>query len=136
MKIREYMTASPATANLRDGVRQTWDRMHERSVRHMPVLDDDGRLVGIVSERDLRRPESLDEPNLTHLHALDNHTKVHQVMTPEPATLSEDATFAEARDLFIERRFGAVPIVGPDGQLTGILSILDVLLACRDKHPD
>ncbi len=134
MQIRDYMTAPPTTANLRDGLRQTWDRMQERRVRHMPVLDDDGRLVGIISERDLRRPSSLDEPNLTHLYALDNNTLVEEAMTPEPKTLREDVEFAVARDLFIQRRFGAVPVMDMNDRLIGILSIVDMLRACADQH--
>lgn len=134
MQIRDYMTAPPVTANLRDGLRQTWDRMHERGVRHMPVLDDDGRLVGIISDRDLRRPNSLDEPNVTHFYALDNHSKVEDAMSTAPTTLREDVEFGVALDLFIKRRFGAVPVMGMNGRLVGMLSIVDMLRACRDLH--
>ena len=134
MQIRDYMTAPPVTANLRDGLRQTWDRMHERGVRHMPVLDEGGRLVGIISDRDLRRPNNLDEPNVTRFYALDNHSKVQDAMSKKPTTLREDVDFGVALDLFITRRFGAVPVMGMDGRLVGMLSIIDMLRACRDLH--
>ncbi len=56
MKVSDYMSSEVVTANLRDGLHQTFYRMLERGIRHMPVVGEGGTLVGIISERDLRRP--------------------------------------------------------------------------------
>lgn len=133
MRIRDDMVAKVVTANLRDGLRQTWDRMHERDVRHMPVLGDDGELVGIVSGRDLRRPAGMDGPNTTQPFALDNSTQVSQAMTSPATTVGADDPIDGALDLFIDRKIGALPVVGEDGALVGILSAVDLLRACRDR---
>ena len=56
MKVSDYMSASAVTANLHDGLRQTYIRMRERDIRHMPVVDAHERVVGIVSDRDSAGP--------------------------------------------------------------------------------
>ncbi len=133
MQVREYMTSKVVTANLRDGLHQTFERMQECRVRHMPVLDDSGVLVGIVSERDLRRPDFVDhDPNVVHYFALDNTTKVEKAMTADPITVRPDDSVKEALGWFIKRRFGAVPVVDGDMRLVGILSAIDLLKAFQD----
>ena len=134
MLVRDYMTGKVVTANLLDGLRQTWDRMHERRVRHMPVVDEHGALVGIVSDRDLRRPANQDEPNTTHYFALDNTVKVEEAMTAAPVTVREDDPVDVALQIFVDRRFGALPVIDGAGALVGLISTIDLLRACRDRH--
>ena len=83
MRVRDYMTADVVYANLDDGLRQTFYRMRERGIRHMPVLGDREELVGIISDRDLRRPDWVDsEENVAHYYILDNASKVGGAMNP------------------------------------------------------
>jgi len=132
MKVRDYMTEDVVFANLRDGLHQTLTRMRERGIRHMPVIGDDGALTGIVSDRDLRRPDFVDpDTNLTRPFALDNSVTVAHAMTRDPSTVAPDAPLRVALDLFIERHFGALPVV-TDGEVVGILSTVDLLRAFRD----
>ena len=73
MKVSDYMTKDVVTANLRDGLRQTHERMHERLIRHMPVLGDDGKLAGIITDRDIRRPDFVDtNPDKVDVYAIDD----------------------------------------------------------------
>ena len=132
VNVRTYMHPEPVTANTRDGAHQTFRRMCERGIRHMPVLGDDGRLVGIVSDRDLRRPDTLDDdPNVVHPYLLDNHVKVEQIMTPDPVTVEVDDDVRRALDLLVTRRYGALPVID-QGRLVGIISTVDLLRAFRD----
>ncbi len=134
MKIRDYMTTDPVCANLKDGLHQTYTRMRERNIRHMPVLDDAGKLAGIVSERDLLRPDYVDsDPNVSGYFALDNKVKVSAAMTGEPVTVSPEMEVAEALSLFLYHRFGALPVIDDEGTLVGILSTIDMLWAFQ-KH--
>lgn len=133
MPIRDYMTQKVITANLRDGLRQTWQRMQEREVRHMPVLDDHNALAGMISERDLRRPDFVDGPNLAEPYVLDNSHKVSEAMSRAPVTVGPDDDLDFALNVFIERRFGAIPVVEGD-RLVGIISTLDMLRALRSLH--
>ena len=61
MQVKDYMTRDVAFANLKDGLRQTYFRMRERRIRHMPVVEND-RLAGIVSIGDVvkRRMEQIE----------------------------------------------------------------------------
>ncbi len=130
MNVSDYMTDTVITANLRDGLRQTFYRMRERGVRHMPVLDDQEKLAGIISDRDLRRPNWVDdEENIAHYYLLDNQAKVEGAMTRPVMVVNPDDPLSKALDLFVEHRFGAIPVVDGDGRLVGIISAFDVLRA-------
>ena len=98
----------------------------------MPVLGSDGSLAGIITERDLLRPRFVDpSPNASGFFALDNSRTVEEAMTPDPVTITPGAPLAEALGLFVERRYGALPVVDDAGTLVGILSTIDVLAACQ-----
>jgi acetoin utilization protein AcuB len=130
MKIRDYMTTDVTTANLRDGMRQTFFRMRERGIRHMPVIGDRGELAGIISDRDLRRPDWVStEENVARYYLLDNAHKVKDAMTPDPVTVRADDEIAVAVALLTERRFGALPVVDDRGRLVGMISTVDLLRA-------
>jgi acetoin utilization protein AcuB len=133
MQVYEYMSRNVVTANLRDGLRQTFYRMRERNVRHMPVLDHREKLVGIISDRDLRRPDWVDtEENVAHYYLLDNQKHVEQAMTASPVVIRPDDEIQEAVSLFSQYRFGALPVVDHENNLVGILSVYDVLQAFQD----
>jgi len=128
--VADHMSVNAITANLGDGLRQTWMRMRERDIRHMPVLDDHERLAGIVSDRDLRRPDTVDVGTIDAFR-LDDHMKVREVMTSPAVTVRADTPLLEALDLVLERRFGALPVVDDDGRVLGVLSAWDLLKATR-----
>jgi len=132
MKVRDYMTSDVVTANLGDGLRQTFYRMRERGIHHMPVLGDDGALAGIISDRDLRRPDWVDEEeNVAHYYLLDNAHKVADTMTKGPAVVGPDDDVQKAVSVLLQKRIGALPVVAQDGQLAGIISAVDMLRAFR-----
>lgn len=132
MLVKDFMTTAVITANLRDGLHQTFHRMLERDVRHMPVLGEDGKLVGIISERDLRRPDFVDDdPNTVHYYVLDNSLHVESAMRPSPVTVKADDNMTKAVDLFVQHKIGAVPVVDDGGLVVGILSAVDALRAFR-----
>lgn len=134
MKISDYMSSTVVTANLRDGLHQTFHRMLERNVRHMPVLGPNEALVGIISERDIRRPSFVDDSDTVgHYYVLDNNVKVEEAMTPKPLTVRPDQPITDALTLFVEKKFGALPVVDESGKLVGILSAIDLLRAFRDS---
>jgi acetoin utilization protein AcuB len=131
MKISDVMTPWALTANLRDGLRQTFDRMHERNIRHLPVLGDDGRLVGIITERDVRRPDTLDEHGVAVPFVLDNSMRVEEAMTHHPDTVKADDDLLAAVDLMVKSKYGAIPVVDDAGALAGVVSAVDALKVLR-----
>ena len=130
LKVSNFMTSKVFTANPEDGIRQTFFRMRENEVRHMPVLDENRKLVGIISDRDLRRPEWVDEaPDLSHIYNLDDGMSVGDIMTRNPMIAHTYDTILRATKILMEHRFGALPVLNKEGDLVGILSALDLLKA-------
>ena len=130
MRISKYMTTKLVTAKPSDGSRSTFFLMREHDIRHIPVVDDDGALIGIVSDRDLRRPDWVDQaPDLVHIYHLDDHMTVGDLMTPNPITVRTYDSLHKAVGLFVEHRFGCLPVLDKTGALVGIVSPLDLLQA-------
>ncbi|MCP4036585.1 MAG: CBS domain-containing protein [bacterium] len=133
MKVSEYMSTEVVTANLRDGLRQTFYRMRERDIRHMPVVGDDERVIGIISDRDLRHPDWVDaEENCAHYYLLDNAHKVEDTMSTNPIAVLADDNLQKAVGVMIDHKYGALPVVDDDHRLIGMISAIDLLRAFHD----
>ncbi len=130
LKVSSFMTSKVITARPEDGIRQTFFRMRENEVRHMPVVDNERQLIGIISDRDLRRPEWVDEaPDLSHIYNLDDNLSVQDLMTRNVMVAHTYDTIAKATKVLIEHRFGAMPVLNKEQELVGMLSSLDMLKA-------
>ncbi|MCB1802199.1 MAG: CBS domain-containing protein [Gammaproteobacteria bacterium] len=124
---RKLLTAAPE-----DGVRETFFRMREAGVRHLPVLDG-AQLVGILSDRDLRRPDWVDEaPDLSHEYRLEDDLAVSDLMTRNPVTVHTYDDLASACQVIIQHGFGALPVLDKGNHLVGILSKADLVRAFAD----
>jgi CBS domain-containing protein len=96
-------------------------------IRHIPVVDDDGRVVGMVSDRDVRA--ALGDP-IEAVQSWPSHgarLRVAKAMTPDPVVVRSDAPLAVAVAQLLNRSFGALPVVDAEGRLCGILSYIDVI---------
>ncbi len=132
MKVSDYMTTDVVTANLLDGLRQTHTRMQERNIRHLPVLGDHGELVGIITDRDIRRPAFVDtNPDIAASYTIDDQHTVQQAMSGNPHTVAPGDSVTKALDELLAKGFGALPVVA-DGELVGMLSAYDLLRAFKD----
>jgi CBS domain-containing protein len=103
-------------------------RMAERNVRHLPVVDGDRHVVGILSDRDVRTligdsSRSL-RPNeaLVRMQTL----RVADAMTRDAFVVRQDAPFPDVARVFTDQRVGAVPVVDDADRLVGIISYVDV----------
>lgn len=133
MHIRDYMSQPVLVAEPDDGIRQTYFRMRQEHVRHLPVLVG-ARLVGMLSDRDLRRPDWVDEaPDLSHPYELDDNLTVGDLMTRNPITVHIYEPLAHATELMLEHRFGALPVLDKGGHLVGMISKLDLIRALNDE---
>jgi len=135
MQIADIMTPSPITAKASDSVRQALALLEDQDIRHLPVIDDERRLVGLVSDRDLR------EYRLPVLEELDNpdqaddlmSTSLSEVMSGDVVSIDSGEDLVAACDLIIEYRIGAIPVLDrATGELVGIVSYMDILRVARD----
>lgn len=102
----------------------------ERRIRHLPVIDARGVVIGILSDRDLR--DYLGDPAVfVRTRAADpgGAMRVRDAMISQPVTVREDVPLDELALLFADKKIGAVPVVAAGGSLVGIVSYVDVLRA-------
>jgi len=134
MHIDEIMTGAPRVIRERASIREAWDVLRALEVRHLPVVNVEGELIGIVSDRDFAVPPSpplMDE--LIGSRRIELDAPVSTIMTGAPVSLEPDDNLAEAIDMMIENRVGALPVVGPEGEVIGIVSYLDILRNLREQ---
>jgi acetoin utilization protein AcuB len=134
MYIATAMTADPLCLHPETSLAEVRELAAGRSIRHFPVTDASGRLVGMVTDRDLR--SAYPSTVLNPLLRLDQLTRLAQVrvdsiMSREPVTLPLDATLDDALLLFDRHKIGALPVVDQDRRLVGIVTVRDVLAAYR-----
>lgn len=124
----DYMTTDPVTLLETDALRAAVELVLVRRVRHAPVVSEDGTLVGIVTDRDVKRmlPSPLEAPETEEYERLLDETPVTRVMTREPVVIAQDATVAQAVRLMLQRRIGGMPVLA-DGRLIGIFTETDAL---------
>ncbi len=154
--VADVMTSDPVTAVPDDSLRLARDRMAEGNFRRLPVVQS-GRLVGIITDRDLRR--AMNSPFVLRERWYDDlildQVKVWGAMTANPITVTADAPLIAAAQLMRDHRIGGLPVMEKakssgstatfqnstgmesDGQLIGIITetdLLDYLIKLLEKH--
>lgn len=133
MQAVDIMTATVATVRPDTEVELALQLLTDHKVSSLPVVDDQGYVVGIVSERDLLAhampsPEvRRDRPSGRHLR-VDNPTSVREVMTAGPYTVTADTDVRDIAQVFTTTSWKAMPVVR-DRKLVGVISRSDVVRA-------
>jgi len=127
MLVHERMTGHPLTIGPDTPVSNALDFMRQNQVRRLPVLDERGRLIGIVAEKDLlyASPSPVTSLSIYEIHYLLSKLKVRDVMTREIITICEDCPLEEAARIMVDHRIGGLPVVR-DGVLVGIITETDL----------
>jgi len=128
LEVRDIMQTDVRTLGRNDKLASAEDVMKQGRIRHLPVLDDDGMLCGIVSQRDLFRGMLLRSLGYgTHLEnkMLETHV-VKEAMVEDVVTTTADATIAQAARLMIDKQVGCLPVV-EGGKLLGIVTETDLM---------
>jgi CBS domain-containing protein len=125
---RMLMTRAPATAAADDHLIDAAARMLDRNVRHLPVIDGDHHVVGMLSDRDVRTAFGDSSRSLRPRDALVRLQAMHvaDAMTRDAFVVRQDAPFTDVVRVFTEQRVGAVPVVDETERLVGIISYVDV----------
>jgi acetoin utilization protein AcuB len=142
--VRDVMTRTPITIDPEAPLETAAAVMYEREVRHLPVVDEGGRLVGMITDRDLRGvllapvlAEHLSlgaQRRLRGLSATLANLRVRDAMTWDAVTIEPGAPVARAAAIMFERRFGCLPVIEA-GRLVGIVTERDVLKALAATLP-
>jgi acetoin utilization protein AcuB len=140
MLVKDRMSKHPLTISMDESISSTHRYMLEQNVRHLPVVDQKGVMVGLVAEEDLLKaePSSATSLSMWEIHSLLDRVKVKDVMVHDVITTSENTPLEEAAHLMLDRRIGSLPVMR-EGKLVGIITESDMyrafmeLLAARHK---
>lgn len=128
--VRGYMCREVESVESTRPMRSVVEMMRVRKIRNLPVLDENGDLVGIVTDRDIRRvlPSPFSPTAPEEYEAMVSDTPIGRVMTREPLTVGPDDSLSYAVKLLLQARVGSLPVT-ESGRLIGIFSTSDALRA-------
>jgi len=126
IRVLDVMTKDPLTVMPSETIGQADELMSENRFRQIPVVKDK-ELVGILTDRDIRSFLSGSLLESTEIREKSLNTKVSEIMTTEPITLSPDDDLQEAVELLIDEKIGGIPVVDEAEGLVGIVTYVDVL---------
>ncbi len=124
--VQDLMSDDPVMVRPDDTVALVRDLMLEARVRHLPVVDDDGRLVGLVTHRDLLRHALVEQADVAPWvqNVLRKNLKVGDLMAVNLVTIGPTADIRVAADTLYDAKIGCLPVV-EDNRLVGILTEAD-----------
>jgi len=133
MLVKNWMSKNVVAVGEEDSMQQAMSLLKEHKIRMLPVVRQ-GKIVGIVSETDLKRASASDA-TLLDVHEmlyLISKIKVKDIMTKQVVTVHEDLTVEETAEILREKRISGVPVVDHGGQLVGMITkddLFNVLIA-------
>jgi CBS domain-containing protein len=118
LTVGDLMSTALITAKADEVIDGPDGDMRLASVRHVPVVDERNRVIGILSDRDVLRAAAA---------RTKQKRTVRSVMTRMVQTISEDAPASDAASMLLQNKFGCVPVENEDGRLVGIITETDFL---------
>ena len=136
MKVSALMTEEVWTLDQEKRLYHASALMEEHGIRHVPVIDAEGRLLGIVSDRDVKRQinGAFDTEGETEEDRLNMLVPVGELMSTDVVVCTRDTEARAAARLLLNRHVSALPVVDPQTRkLEGIISTSDFLAHFLDQ---
>jgi CBS domain-containing protein len=118
MEVRDYMSPTAVTIQVDADYKEAFEIMEKRDLHHLPVMNRDDEVVGIVARRDLQ---------LAARHFHEAPVEVGEVMHTPVVTVASDADLAVAVERMIDDRIGCLPVADDGRRLVGIVTETDLL---------
>ncbi len=134
MYVKDNMIPSPITIKPDQSVSEAVDLMSENKLHRLPVVDDQGKLIGLVTESVISRntPNSASSLSVYELNYLLNKLKISDIMIRDVKTIGKDALLEEAATVLRKYDIGCLPVTEEDGKLIGIITHNDIFTAFID----
>jgi CBS domain-containing protein len=139
MLVRDVMTTRVVTVRADARVKQAIQLLDDHQITAMPVVDDEGRLVGVVSEADVLRDALMPD---RRAHEIPSHTEgrtklliVADVMTRLPMSVTADADLAAAASVLVDTAIKSLPVIDEEGRVVGVVSRRDVISVLAKRDP-
>ena len=126
MTVSKNMTINPVTTTPDMGVFEAFELMKNEGVQRLPVLDNDGNLVGIISEKNITSAAADRKVSVVEFALLLSKIKVGDVMTKEVITVSVDDPVELAARKMSDNDISILPVVDHEGKLVGVVSRSDL----------
>jgi len=146
VKVGEVMRREVATVSPESPITQVVELLLDKDFTALPVVDDGGKVVGMISDSDLltrggmnvtislKRATDLEYVRGLHESLENPGHMVSDVMTREVVTVQPDTVLGQAARLMVEKRLKRLPVVDNDGRIVGILGRLDILNTIAAVH--
>jgi len=128
VKVKEQMSKNPVTVKPEDGLNDAIWKMERGHFRHLPVVDEKDKLVGMLTDRDIR----LIRPSFAFVNKEDAAVQlwsisVQQAAVFDPITAKPETTLKEAAELMLRWHVGGLPVVDDQEKLIGMITYTDIL---------
>jgi CBS domain-containing protein len=139
MLVRDVMTTRVVTVRADARVKQAIQLLDDHQITAMPVVDGEGRLVGVVSEADVLRDALMPD---RRAHEIPSHAEgrtklliVGDVMTRLPMSVTADADLAAAASVLVDTAIKSLPVIDEEGRVVGVVSRRDVIAVLAKRDP-
>lgn len=132
--VAELMTADPFCTTRDASLKDAHDLMREKNVRHIPVIDSNGELVGMLTQKIMiaRIMGLMAQYGATALERKEKQLRVAEIMATDFAAVAPEQPLKEVAGFFVKNRHGCMPVVNSNNKLVGILTSSDfVKLAAK-----
>jgi acetoin utilization protein AcuB len=125
--VENWMNPNVITVDADDSMLDATKILKEHNIRHLPVLEK-GKLVGVVTDRDLKRASPSDATTLEahELLYLIANIKVREIMTRNPITVPYNFTIEEAAEILLQAKISGMPVVDKQGDVIGTITQTDL----------
>lgn len=124
MIIKDWMTKDVITVDPETSMMRAAKLMKEKGVRRLPVVDEKGKIVGMLSDRDVKEasPSKATTLDVHELYYLLSEIKVKNIMTPNPLTIRETDTVVKCAAIMHDKKISGLPVLNEKDELVGIMT--------------
>jgi len=124
LTVEEFMSANPVTLSRYNSLADARKLMDEKGFRHIPIVDDQQYLIGLVSQRNILAHATSSQTFLDRdeLAKIESGTLLADIMVSNLTTISPDMNVADAAHLIHKKKFGCLPVVDEENRLKGIIT--------------
>lgn len=138
VKVRERMTRNPVTVKPQDGLKDAIWKLEHGHFRHLPVVDENGKLIGMLTDRDIRQIR----PSLAFVSREDAAVQlwslsVQQAAVFDPVSVKPETSLREAAELMLRWHVGGLPVIDEHANPVGMITYSDILrefIGREDNH--
>ncbi len=127
MLVKNWMSKNVIAADINDSMSEAIRLLKENDIKMLPVMKKD-KLVGIVTDRDLKRASASDATSLDvhELLFLLSKIKIKDIMTKDPIMIPQDFTVEETAEILLKNKISGAPVIDNEGQVVGAITQTDL----------